>query len=179
MNTALNLPADVADKWEKLLKQRQNTLTNRPRSLKTKGVKFTDKLRECVIGESQAYTLYRSNERAKAHGEVFTPSWLVLDMLNDLPDSVWEEGETFCDPSCGNGQFLAAVVLVKYWAGHKRPLESTFGVDILEDNVVECKQRLRRLAFFNYPDMNEVDDILNRNIVCADALKYHYRFDGT
>lgn len=177
MNTALNFPPDVADKWERMLNQRVNRLTKRPRSLKSEGVEFTDLLRKCVIAESQSYTLCRSNERAKAHGEVFTPSWLVLDMLNDLPDEVWVEGETFCDPSCGNGQFLAAILLVKYWAGHKRPLETIHGVDILEDNVIECRQRLRRLALFNYPDMSEVDEILKRNIVCHDSLTYHYRFD--
>jgi len=169
MSAAINLDPETLDKWQKLLAKQGDKAY----------ACFGKQLRECIIAESKSYTLFRSAERSKAHGEVFTPSWLVCDMLADLPREVWVEGETFCDPSCGNGQFLAAVVIAKYWCGHKRPLETIYGVDILEDNVAECKQRLRRLAFFNYPDMSEVDDILNRNIVCHDALTYHYRFDGT
>jgi hypothetical protein len=44
----------------------------------------------------------------------------------------------------------------------------------MEDNVKLCKERLA-----GPNPTQQILDILDRNIVCADALKYHYRFDGT
>jgi hypothetical protein len=44
----------------------------------------------------------------------------------------------------------------------------------MEDNVKLCKERLA-----GPNPTQEILDILDKNIVCADALTYHYRFDGT
>jgi len=52
----------------------------------------------------------RRSERKKQTAEVFTPPKLVSDMLDKLPDTVWEDGKTFCDPACGDGNFLIQVL---------------------------------------------------------------------
>lgn len=122
----------------------------------------------------------RSEERKKSLGEVFTPPELVKEMLDQLPPEVWTDTtKTFLDNSCGNGNFLVAVLerLLEKDPDPLNALSRVHGVDIMQDNVDECRQRLRDLM----PDPNnsEVDRILNQNIVCADGLRYHYRFDGS
>jgi hypothetical protein len=53
----------------------------------------------------------------------------------------------------------------------EQALSTTYGVEFMEDNVVEC---VRRLAG---PEPTiEIMDILSRNIVCFDALEYDYSF---
>ena len=110
----------------------------------------------------------RSEKRKKDLGEVFTPIPLVNEVLDRLPDSLWNDPEkTWMDPSCGNGNFLVEVKR-RLMEG---VLERIFGVDIMEDNIQECKDRLDHDKQFRH--------IIDKNIVCADSLRYHYRFDGS
>ena len=132
-------------------------------------------IRKLAYEESQDKKLVKSQERQAELGEVFTPTELVIEMLKKLPkgkDGVWQEGKTFLDPACGNGQFLAVVLIIKIQSGHKNPLESIYGVDIMEDNVEECRARLLKIA----GDTKENRKILKKNIVCADGLTYDYSF---
>ena len=51
----------------------------------------------------------RSTEKEQ-HGEVFTPPELICEMLDTLPDSVWEDkGLTWLDPANGIGNFPVIV----------------------------------------------------------------------
>jgi hypothetical protein len=53
----------------------------------------------------------KSKERVKSSGEVFTPSKLVNEMLDRLPQEGFaSKKETYLDNSCGNGQFLIEVL---------------------------------------------------------------------
>jgi hypothetical protein len=116
--------------------------------------------------------------RIKHTAEVFTPTPLVQEMLDKLPPEVFTDAaKTFLDNSCGDCQFLSEVVIRKMESGScslEQALSTTYGVDIMPDNVEMCK---KRLAGPN--PMEETHAILEQNIVCADALTYHYRFDGT
>lgn len=120
----------------------------------------------------------RDKLRVKETAEVFTPTPLVQEMLDELPQEVFSDiTKTFLDPSCGDGQFLSEVVIRKMEVSGctlEQALSTTYGVELMEDNVKLCKERL---AGPNPPQ--EILDILDTNIVCADALTYHYRFDGT
>ncbi len=116
----------------------------------------------------------RNVKRKKELGEVFTPPELIEISLNELPKEIFQSSaKTFLDNSCGNGNFLVAIKerLLQYAHSEENALSRIYGVDIMEDNVEECKQRLD-------PD-NKYSEIVNQNIVCADALTYHYRFDGS
>jgi hypothetical protein len=69
---------------------------------------------------------------------------------------------------------LAAVLIIKKQLGHKKPLETIFGVDIMLDNVTACRGRLLKIV----GDTPENRKILKKNIVCSDGLKYDFEFDG-
>lgn len=117
----------------------------------------------------------REQARVKATGEVFTPTPLVQEILDNLDPALFTNPEkTFIDPSCGDGQFLSEVVVRKLEAGHtlEQALSTTYGVDLMPDNVELCRERL-------LCGHEEYRPIVERNIVCADGLRYHYRFDGT
>lgn len=116
----------------------------------------------------------KRKERRKQTGEVFTPPELTNEILDKLPDEVWEEGKTFCDPSCGNGNMLLEVVKRKQSYNHD-PIEivkSIYGVDLMTDNVAECKERL--LECFDSSLHSKLREILEKQIVCHDALTWDF-----
>lgn len=115
----------------------------------------------------------KTDERIKQTGEVFTPPKLVEEILDKLPQECWEDGKTWLDPTCGDGNFLVAVKdrLLALGRPLNEVLSVIYGVDIMQDNVDDCKARLD-------PD-NLYPEIVNKNIICADGLKYHYRFDDS
>lgn len=117
----------------------------------------------------------RENTRIKSTGEVFTPTPLTAEMLNEIDQCIFSNtSKTFLDPSCGDGQFLASVLYRKLQNGidFKQALSTVYGVDLMKDNVELCRERL-------LCGRKDLRHIVEQNIVCADGLRYHYRFDGT
>lgn len=131
------------------------------------------KIKELCLLESKDYFLIKHPDRVKLLGEVFTPTELVLEILDQLPVDAWIDGRTYLDPTCGNGQFLAAALIIKTELGHNSPLATIYGVDIMQDNVDECRQRLLDIAG-NTPTNQE---IVRNNIRCEDGLTYDYSFN--
>ena len=120
----------------------------------------------------------RDKNRIKQTAEVFTPTLLVQEMLDKLeeqdPTIFSNPNKTFLDNSCGDCQFLSEVVIRKIDKSScdlEQALSTTYGVDLMEDNVNECR---RRLAGPN--PTPEILEIVNKNIVCHDALTYDYKF---
>ncbi|CAB4123189.1 DNA methylase, adenine-specific [uncultured Caudovirales phage] len=114
----------------------------------------------------------RDKSRIKATGEVFTPTPLVQEILDQIPPEFWQDTEkTLCDPACGDGQFLSEALIRKLQAGHDfaQALSTIYGVDIMPDNVAECRTRL-------LCGHEELRHIVQKNIVCADGLTYDWRF---
>jgi hypothetical protein len=121
----------------------------------------------------------RDKLRVKQTAEVFTPTPLVQEMLDKLeeqdPTLFSNPNITFLDNSCGDGQFLSEVVIRKMERSGctlEQALKTTYGVELMEDNVNECR---KRLAGPN--PTSEVIEIVNKNIVCHDALTYDYSFE--
>lgn len=115
-----------------------------------------------------SYDREHTEEAIKQRGEVFTPTPLVNEMLDKLPEEVFTDKEkTFLDNSCGNGQFLAAVVdrKMQHGATHEEALRTTYGVELDYDNAEECRRRLLKGS-----DSIELRQIVDNNIICADAL---------
>jgi len=102
--------------------------------------------------------LVRSAERVRELGEVLTPPRMVEDMLDLLPEDLWEPdpSATFLEPACGDGNFLVAVLRRKAArvlaaaqdgtlpagtddAAHRyhllQALSSVYGVDISPENI--------------------------------------------
>jgi len=117
----------------------------------------------------------REKTRVKATGEVFTPSELVEEVLDNIPkDQFTNPTKTFLDNSCGDGQFLSSVLYRKLQNGieFEKALSTIYGVDLMQDNVDLCRERL-------LCGREDLRHIVEQNIVCADGLRYHYRFDGS
>lgn len=118
--------------------------------------------------DESAYEREHTQEAVKQRGEVFTPTSLVNEMLDKLPQEVFtDKNKTFLDNSCGNGQFLSAVLERKMENGisHKQALKTIYGVELDFNNAKECRERLLRGS----KDI-ELMKLVEHNIICADAL---------
>lgn len=117
----------------------------------------------------------RDKLRVKTTAEVFTPTPLVQEMLDQIPtDQFTDPSKTFLDPSCGDGQFLSEVLIRKMEHGStfEQALSTIYGVELMPDNARLCRDRL-------LCGQEQYRHIVENNIVEADALRYHYRFDGS
>ena len=137
-----------------------------------------DKLIEHSRNHSYMSGIERDKLRVKETAEVFTPTPLVQEILDKLEEEDSElfsnPNKTFLDNSCGDGQFLSEVVIRKMERSGctlEQALSTTYGVELMEDNVKLCKERLAGPK----PTM-KILKILDKNIVCADALTYDYSF---
>lgn len=129
----------------------------------------------------------RREARAKQTAEVFTPASLVRQMLKKLPNEVWHKNKSFLDPACGNGNFLVAVLVRKIERGHNPldALRNVYGVDIMKDNIQECRLRLLKIISV-YTDVTEEHiRTVFQNIVWINqerypngSLDYDFAFDG-
>ena len=114
----------------------------------------------------------RDQLRVKATGEVFTPTELVREMLEQIPIRQFQDHtKTFLDPSCGDGQFLGEVLIRKMENGStfEQALSTVYGVDLMIDNVDLCRERL-------LCGREDLRHIVEQNIYQADGLKFSYDF---
>jgi tRNA G46 methylase TrmB len=133
------------------------------------------KYKDCCLTKDQ-----EKSATDKKFGATFTPPELVVQMLDKLPKSQFEDPtKTFLDPSCGNGNFL--VEILKRKIANKHPillaLLTTYGIEIQENHAEECRQRLYDIAIndgrvYNEESKELFKSIINHNIVCADTLKF-------
>tara|TARA_B100000282_G_C31401858_1_gene340502 strand:- start:41 stop:454 length:414 start_codon:yes stop_codon:yes gene_type:complete len=117
----------------------------------------------------------RERNRVKATGEVFTPTPLVEEILDKMDQQLFiDPTKTFLDPSAGDGQFLASVLYRKLQNGidFEQAIGTCYGVDLMQDNVDLCRERL-------LCGREDLRHIVEKNIVCTDALTYDYSFNGT
>ena len=104
-----------------------------------------DKIRDCMNDHAYMGEIDRDEYRVKATAEVFTPTDLVIRMLQKSNLNDYAPGKTVLDPACGDGQFLTAIKWVKVFGHHmseEDALKDLYGVDIMRDNVDLCKKRL-------------------------------------
>ena len=125
-------------------------------------------------------------DRQKKTAEVFTPDKLVRQMLDKLPKEVWKKGKTFGDPAVGNGNFLIHVLRRKIERGHAplEALKTLYGVDIMQDNIKECRMRLLKQCTI-YGEIIKEDHIkavfqniiwVNHKRFTSGALDYNFEF---
>ena len=111
--------------------------------------------------------------RKKQTQEYFTQQRELDEILGHWTDEEILKNETFLDSSCGSGNILNAVLERKLSVGLTLDeiLPTLFGVDFELTNVEECRTRLLQ-------DREDLRHIVEQNIVAADGLRYHYRFQG-
>jgi|SaaInl5LU_22_DNA_1037371.scaffolds.fasta_scaffold10408_2 hypothetical protein len=117
----------------------------------------------------------REGARVKATGEVFTPTVVAQHMLDTMDQTIFSDPKkTVIDNSCGDGQLISEALIRKVENGidFEQALSTVYGVDLMEDNVELCRERL-------LCGREDLRHIVEQNIVCADGLRYHYRFDDS
>ena len=135
--------------------------------------------------------LTRSKQRVADHGEVFTPAWLVEDMLNLVNNESERIDARFLEPACCSGNFLVKVLQRKLAAVETKYCNSPFerehfavfalmcvyGIELLPDNIAECRDNLLAILA-DYLGITKRDlpyraghYVLSQNLVHGDALK--------
>jgi len=112
-----------------------------------------------------------TKEAIKQRGEIFTPPFLVKQMLDKLPPELFEDKDTtFLDNSCGDGAFLVEVMSRKRkHMSHFDAIRGIFGVELDENNCNDCRNRLI--------DGSQNVELINKvikNIQVGDALTFDY-----
>ena len=135
-----------------------------------------------------------SKQRVTDHGEVFTNKREVNAMLDLVKQETERIDSRFLEPACGTGNFLAEILERKLQVVESRygkiqlefernavlAVSSIYGIDILEDNVAECRNRLLEIFHNRYqakfksavnPECTRsIQYILQRNIIWGNAL---------
>lgn len=139
---------------------------------------------------ARSSSLVRSKQRVADHGEVFTPAWLVEDMLNLVKAESERIDSRVLEPACGSGNFLVPVLERKLATVESRygtsefermhyallALMCTYGIELLADNAAECRENLLALfAQFGPATPGDAwhraaEAVLAANIVQGDAL---------
>ena len=102
----------------------------------------------------------KSKERKDENGEVFTPAYIVDEMLALLPEGILEDSsKTFLDPTCGNGNILVQILKRRIELNLDPTLScnSLYGVDLMQDNIDDCRERLLKLAPDSNPNLKQQD----------------------
>ena len=112
--------------------------------------------------------------------EFFTPYSIVKKMCDKIPESDWADpNKTWLESSFGNGQFIL-MILYRRIHEYKIPwmvaLKNVYGVELMQDNVEECRERvhelLRNISSDYDPDI--ADLIMDRNFVCHDFFTWNF-----
>jgi hypothetical protein len=138
----------------------------------------------------------KSKKRVTDHGEVFTNEREVKAMLDLVKHETERIDSRFLEPACGNGNFLAEVLQRKLHVVDQRysksqieweryavlAISSIYGVDILEDNAQECRDRLFKILDERYTALfrdkckeecrRSAKFLFGRNILWGDALDF-------
>ncbi len=136
----------------------------------------------------------KSKERVSRYAEVLTPPDIVRAMLDLVKTETERIDSRFLEPACGTGNFLIEIlerklrvvekgyrkVQLEYERYAVLAVSSIYGIDILEDNAQECRERLFEVFDRAYTKLfganakeacrQTVRYILQRNIIHGDAL---------
>jgi len=135
-----------------------------------------------------------SRKRVADHGEVYTAKREVCAMLDLVKEETERIDSRFLEPACGNGNFLVEILSRKMEAVRRQfarnrfeydqasavAVSSMYGVELLPDNVEECRNRLltqfleiyqHHLSCDASPELERcIRFLLRKNILCGDAL---------
>ena len=132
----------------------------------------------------------KSKSRVRDRGEVFTAEREVNNILA-LTQATSNRYWRFLEPACGNGNFLEVILRQRLehlkqdrieWHAKNREfsvlkvLSTIYGVDIAEDNIAECKKRLRGVIFDYLPKKSSkeflfaMNTIMDTNLIVGDML---------
>jgi len=155
---------------------------------------------ENITGTEQ---LIISRQRVEDHGEVLTGKREVNAMLDLVGQETERIESRFLEQACGTGNFLAEILARKLSVVGQRykrsqadyewnaaiAVSSLYGIDIQDDNVQKCRDRLYLLVDEQYTGFykshtkeewrKSVLFLLEKNIVWGDALTLRTAGDHT
>lgn len=135
-----------------------------------------------------------SRQRVADHGEVYTAKREVNAMLDLVKEETERIDSRFLEPACGTGNFLVEILsrkmeVVRRRFAHNRfeydlasaqAVSSIYGIELLPDNVENCRARLLMQYLDTYrqhlsadasPELQRcIKFLLEKNILCGDAL---------
>lgn len=136
----------------------------------------------------------KSRDRVTEHGEVFTSEREVNSMLDLVYSETQNIESRFLEPACGDGNFLIKILERKLSVVERKykksqsdfekwsfiAISSLYGIDLLEDNIIDCRNRLynnfkdayERLykKKIKYDVLHAIKYVLDHNILIGDAL---------
>lgn len=136
----------------------------------------------------------KSKQRVADHGEVFTNEREVNAMLDLVKQETERIDSRFLEPACGTGNFLVEILRRKLEVVSRRykksqleyerygviAVSSIYGIDLLFDNIEECRKRLFIIFQDQYQRLfknqikvdclQSIQFILSKNIIQGDAL---------
>jgi hypothetical protein len=145
----------------------------------------------------------KSKERVRDLAEVFTADREVNAMLDLIGDSSYSIEFRYLEPSCGNGNFIVAILerkMISVSEKYKKlqdfefytlmALGSIYGVDIATDNIKEARQRMKNVIVDRFSDVQNsrqptdgfyksIDYILKHNIIKGDMLNGTHKIKFT
>lgn len=126
-------------------------------------------------------TNIRKSRRKIARGsqEFFTPYSIVKRMCDKISDEDWSDPDkTFCEPCFGNGQFIIYIIYnrIIHGVNWQTALETLFGLELMQDNVDETKDRVIELLNALGIAFNEKSarDIMEHNFICHDFFTWNF-----
>ena len=136
----------------------------------------------------------KSRHRVTKYGEVNTSFQTIKNIIDLVGSEAMRYDSKFLDPACGDGNFLSALLNRKLASFEKKhykdapfceeklmiTLGSIYGIDRLEDNIMEARVRIlkrfndayAKLANSEVKDriMRSAEYIVSKNIIFGDAL---------
>jgi len=121
------------------------------------------------------------NKRNSNRGtqEFFTPYEIVKKMADKISEEDWSNpNKTFCEPCFGNGQFVIYIIWnrLQHGINWETALKTCYGVELMQDNVQESRQRVHELLRNIAPDYdpNIADEIMEHNLVCSNFFEWNF-----
>lgn len=137
-------------------------------------------LDEYVTEERSERRKTQNNKNGKSSSEFFTPYCIVKQMTDKISSDILKDPtKTFMESSFGNGQFLIMILykrIVEYSINWKIALETLYGVELIESNVIEARNRVHELLRNIAPDYSPrvANRIMNKNFVCHDFFTWKF-----
>ncbi len=162
--------------------------------MRSDGAKGTDLTPRILLDEMTETRLMEkqvvSKKRVADHGEVLTGRREVNAMLDLVQQETERIDSRFLEPACGTGNFLTEILERKLRVVDRRyrrsdieherytllAVSSIYGIDLLKDNVVQCRRRLLAIveshckSLFNEDFLRTIRFVLERNIIHGNAL---------
>ena len=119
-------------------------------------------------------------KRRKKTQEFYTPYSIIKKMIDKIEPEMWADPtKTFIDPAMGNGNIILGILyrrIVEHGIDWRTALETLYGVELMQDNVDETKERIIDLLNklnIEY-DKDVAYEIMNHNLVCSNFFDWDF-----